>query len=229
MDMKYDAGRCDVAVIGAGHAGIEACLAASRMGCQTLLVTGNFENVVFMPGVRDNNSGFGLMIPMDYVEATLGDFRELNEFRAFGERISSANPEMIFVLDMEKLEAPLNTLNLLEKMYPTIVAAALAIGAFLCCLIFLQNSKEASIMRVLGTAKGKTRAIMSLEQIFLCIIGLILGLAGLVIYNRGNILTVMGQLGIFAAAYLAVIVLVSLVTSTLIMRKDLLTLLQTKE
>lgn len=191
--------------------------------------SGNFENVVFMPGVRDNNSGFGLMLPMDYVEATLGDFRELDEFRAFGERISSANPEMIFVLDTEKLEAPLNTLNLLTKLYPTAVAAALVIGAFLCCLILLQSSKEASIMRVLGTTKGKTRAIMLWEQIFLCIIGLILGLAGLVIYNRGNILTVMGQLGIFAAAYLAVIVLVSLVTSTLIMRKDLLTLLQTKE
>ena len=131
--------------------------------------------------------------------------------------------------DTEKLEAPLNTLNILTKLYPTAVAAALVIGAFLCCLILLQSSKEASIMRVRGTTKGKTRAIMLWEQIFLCIIGLILGLAGLVIYNRGNILTVMGQLGIFAAAYLAVIVLVSLVTSTLIMRKDLLTLLQTKE
>ena len=39
----------DVIVVGGGHAGIEASLAASRMGCQTLLVTGNFENVGSLP------------------------------------------------------------------------------------------------------------------------------------------------------------------------------------
>ncbi len=35
----------DVIVIGAGHAGIEACLAASRMGCKTLLITVNLERI----------------------------------------------------------------------------------------------------------------------------------------------------------------------------------------
>lgn len=30
--MRYDAGSCDVAVVGAGHAGIEAALAAARLG-----------------------------------------------------------------------------------------------------------------------------------------------------------------------------------------------------
>ncbi len=35
----------DVVVIGAGHAGIEACLAASRMGCKTLLLTINLERI----------------------------------------------------------------------------------------------------------------------------------------------------------------------------------------
>ena len=35
----------DVIVIGAGHAGIEACLAASRMGCKTLLLTINLERI----------------------------------------------------------------------------------------------------------------------------------------------------------------------------------------
>jgi len=35
----------DVIVIGAGHAGIEACLAASRMRCKTLLITINLERI----------------------------------------------------------------------------------------------------------------------------------------------------------------------------------------
>ncbi|MCI5871413.1 tRNA uridine-5-carboxymethylaminomethyl(34) synthesis enzyme MnmG [Streptococcus sp.] len=39
----------DVIVIGAGHAGVEASLAASRMGCKTLLATINIDMLAFMP------------------------------------------------------------------------------------------------------------------------------------------------------------------------------------
>ncbi|MGH2547835.1 MAG: FAD-dependent oxidoreductase, partial [Thermomicrobiales bacterium] len=39
----------DVVVIGAGHAGCEAALAASRAGCSTLVVTPNLDRVGYMP------------------------------------------------------------------------------------------------------------------------------------------------------------------------------------
>ena len=45
----YLAGICDVAVIGAGHAGIEAALAAARLGLSTLLFTINLDAVGNMP------------------------------------------------------------------------------------------------------------------------------------------------------------------------------------
>jgi len=45
----YEAGQYDVIVIGAGHAGCEAGLAAARMGAKTLMLTLNLDMVAFMP------------------------------------------------------------------------------------------------------------------------------------------------------------------------------------
>ncbi len=47
--MTYKAGKCDIAVIGAGHAGIEAALAAARLGQHTILFTINLDAVGNMP------------------------------------------------------------------------------------------------------------------------------------------------------------------------------------
>jgi len=43
--MSYFAGEFDVAVIGAGHAGIEACLASARLGCKTVVFTINLDAI----------------------------------------------------------------------------------------------------------------------------------------------------------------------------------------
>ena len=47
--MKYEAGEYDIAVIGAGHAGCEAALAAARLGKKTLLFSISLEVVANMP------------------------------------------------------------------------------------------------------------------------------------------------------------------------------------
>lgn len=46
---EYDSNNYDVIVVGAGHAGSEAALAAARMGEKTLLITINLDMVAFMP------------------------------------------------------------------------------------------------------------------------------------------------------------------------------------
>ena len=47
--MEYIAGNIDIAVVGAGHAGIEAALAGARLGCKTVLFTINLDAVGNMP------------------------------------------------------------------------------------------------------------------------------------------------------------------------------------
>lgn len=47
--MEYSAGEYEVIVIGAGHAGIEACLASARLGCSTAVFTINLDWVGNMP------------------------------------------------------------------------------------------------------------------------------------------------------------------------------------
>ena len=47
--MEYNAGKYDVAVIGAGHAGCEAGLACARMGFKTLVFSISLEAVANMP------------------------------------------------------------------------------------------------------------------------------------------------------------------------------------
>src|SRR5690625_4740202 len=47
--MLYEAGHYDVIVVGAGHAGCEAGVAAARMGAKTLMLTLNLDMIAYMP------------------------------------------------------------------------------------------------------------------------------------------------------------------------------------
>ena len=47
--MTYTADECDVVVVGAGHAGCEAALAAARLGLSTILFSINLDSIAMMP------------------------------------------------------------------------------------------------------------------------------------------------------------------------------------
>ena len=47
--MTYEMGEFDVAIVGAGHAGIEAALASARLGCKTVMFTISLDQIANMP------------------------------------------------------------------------------------------------------------------------------------------------------------------------------------
>lgn len=58
--MEFEAGTYDVIVVGAGHAGSEAALAAARMGCKTLVFAINLDSIAMMacnPSVGGTSKG----------------------------------------------------------------------------------------------------------------------------------------------------------------------------
>jgi len=184
-----------------------------------------YENTVFIPGISEPQEMYGSTAPMEIVEATVADNNLVDEYREFGQELAggSVTEGVMFVMDTSKLENLRNTLRLVEMLYPIAVVVTLVIGAFLCGLIIVQTSKDIAIMRVLGTSKAKTRTILVLEQMILCVIGIII--SGVVIYARGALMQMLWVFGTYAL----VILLASIVASAAASSKNVLELLQTKE
>jgi ABC-type antimicrobial peptide transport system permease subunit len=67
-------------------------------------------------------------------------------------------------------------ISLLKVLYPVVMAVSVLIGAGLCLLLLLQATREAAIMRVLGTTKTTLQLALITEPLILSIIGVIIGL-----------------------------------------------------
>ena len=191
------------------------------------------NNKAFMPGMGQSSEIYGNMFnisltPLDMAEFKLVDNLRADEVREYGERVAKSFG-VVFLMDTSKLENPRNTMRLLEALYPVTLVAALLIGGFLCCLVILQSSKEAAIMRILGTTNRKTRVLLALEQVILGIAGLAVGVCGLLLYQGHELTAISWQLYLFAVLYFCVILVSTIICAILVTRHSTLGLLQTKE
>ena len=168
---------------------------------------------------------YGKMVIPPEVTAVLADNYKAEEYREFGMGLAGKNltGEIAFIMDTSKIENVRNNIDLMNMLYPIMVAAVLVIGAFLCVMLIIQTSKDIAIMRVLGTPKRTVRGIMVTEQMLLCILGIVL--AGIVLAIRG----VFADMLIVFGLYIVVIFLAALISSVAATRKSPLALLQTKE
>lgn len=185
---------------------------------------------VYLPGTMDMNTAYGKLVIMEMTEATLVDNWKRDEYREYGRALADANLtfEVAFIMETELVDYLAGVILLLELVAPVAIIAMLIIGMFMTCLIILQSTKDIAIMRVLGTSKKRTRAIIVLERIVLCIIGVVIALA-VTFIMRGSSETVVHHVSIVYSLYFAAILLSSAIASVAATRKNVLELLQTKE
>src|SRR5512144_2781266 len=107
----------DVIVVGAGHAGIEAALAATRMGCETLMITLNLDHIGQMscnPAIGGIGKGH-LVKEIDAlggemaraIDETGIQFRQLNTKKGPAVRASRAQADK--ALDRQRMKRRLET------------------------------------------------------------------------------------------------------------------------
>lgn len=168
---------------------------------------------------------------LDLAEYTLSDYHKAGEFREYaGDIVDSVRkiPPM-FLMDTSEADNIYKIYRLIETLYPIGAVAALLIGGIIPGLIILQTAREASIMRVLGTTKRRTRLILILGQLMLCLLGLIFALGIIRAINAGTISEISSPLLLYWCLHIAACIAGSSAGSVIVTRRRILELLQVKE
>ncbi|NLO48220.1 MAG: ABC transporter permease, partial [Clostridiales bacterium] len=136
-------------------------------------------------------------LTLDLAEYVLEDYHKADEFEKYAknEIDSIRKKPPTFLMDTSEADNIYKIYRLIGTLYPIAMAVAILLGGALPGLIVLQSAKEASIMRVLGTTKKRTRLMLILEQLMLCLLGLVVALVLLAAVNGTAILHVAKPLG----------------------------------
>lgn len=126
---------------------------------------------------------------------------------------------------LEPLE---RNLSLMRVLFPVTIAVSALIAAAVSVLLLLQRANEAAVMRALGATKTCTCAGICGEQLFLCLLGVLLGLAAFFLLRRGSGPLAGSVLGC-AAAYFGGCLCGVLFSALSLVRRKPLDLLQVKE
>ncbi|MCL2053245.1 MAG: hypothetical protein FWG90_02225 [Oscillospiraceae bacterium] len=124
---------------------------------------------------------------VEFAEFTAADKENLHQLIEYLDELSRSEHlyqgEVLYHLDISEIDNIKRIRELLTMLFPLALAAAVIIGLTAPLLIIAQSSKEAAILRILGTTKLRARLMLTIEQISLCVFGVIFSSAGLFIYN----------------------------------------------
>ena len=201
--------------------------------CKIVAVLPNSVGTTIGIPIAAEKKLWSLVYPLilDLAEYTLSDYHQADEFRKYSEDViyTVRDNQPLFIMDTTEADNIYKIYKLIEALYPIAVAVAVLLGAVLPGLIIIQTAKEASILRVLGTTKRRTRVMLILEQLMLCLIGLILAFAVLGVVNRAVIIKVIEPLGTYCLLHLIGCTVGTTLAAITVTRKKILELLQVKE
>lgn len=116
--------------------------------------------------------------------------RELKTFTQLVDSISASQGSgmvslraVIWDEELRLAVAPLeNSIELMEVLYPVTLTLSLLAAAGIAVLFVMTSAREAAILRVLGTSKLQSRAMLAMQNVFTSLAGLLLGLLGVLAY-----------------------------------------------
>ena len=168
-----------------------------------------------------------------YAEYTLASRDFAAEFRPYANRaiVSSIGASRFppLIIDTNESDSMSRTMELLDDLYPIAVAAAAVLGALFPGLVVMQSDREASIMRVLGTTKKRSRTMLISEQAILYLCGLLCAAALLLLINGVAIANYVSALLSYSGLHLAACLAGALICAVIVTKRKPLELLQVKE
>lgn len=160
--------------------------------------------------------------------------RELSQFKADMEEVMKLyDGEIRLVVWDEELRIVVaqleKNISLLEVLYPVVIGVSALVGAGLCFILLLQATREAAILRILGTTRRSVRLALFSEPVILSMIGVIisLGITSLLWSTTGQV--PIGSLLTSAGLYLLGALIGSISGAIMVTNKKPLELLQVKE
>jgi len=187
--------------------------------------------MVYIPiGSRQYYNSLMPSVNLDFAEYVLSDYHQAAEFMKYVQNeIAEVNSttKPILIMDTAEADNIYMIYRLIEILYPIALIVAVLIGSILPALIIMQNAKEASLLRVLGTSKTRTRVILLLEPIILCIVGMLIAVVMLYFANHGRLPP--EALSIYCSLHFAGCIIGTSVVSGKVTKRNVLELLQVKE
>lgn len=176
---------------------------------------------------------YGDIIAIEQVEGILTNNDQADDLRNYVETLKTKSlrysQHASYAMDTGKLDNTIRMRDLLQMLFPLLVAAITLLGSVVPVIILIQSSKEVALLRVLGTTKIRTRCILSLEQLSLCIIGFLISFVIQVLYNPIILLEIIGVWMVYSGIYVLFYFISVMITSIIITRRRPLELLQAKE
>lgn len=176
---------------------------------------------------------YGQPFAVSYCEYTLTDNQKLPElessldqWRKDGMKYAQLGT---FRVDSEALKNARRVRDLLESLFPIAVAAAVLIGLFGPGLVILQLAREAAFLRILGVTKKRARCMLVLEQILLCIVGIVFVAGILALFGSGLFVRSIETLAFCWMLYFLACICGALAAAIQVTRYKVLELLQVKE